>query len=95
MRIIQRLHVNESVLENRWLSRITKNYRLRPVLKYDWSNIGYVDKKGNRWISYGGIPINTVKQLASQHQLHNKGQLQMDMMLLKILKKYDNEDELD
>ena len=53
-KIAIKLNVGLSSVKNYWLSTITRNYKLIPINKYDWSTIGFVDITGERYIRYGG-----------------------------------------
>ncbi len=53
-KIAKKLDVGLSLVKNYWLNNITRNYKLMPINKYDWSTIGFVNAGGERFIRYGG-----------------------------------------
>ena len=67
--IAKKLHVELTTVKNRWIDNITLNYELRSPVRYDWSDLGFVDDYLKRHINYSGAPDVPDPQLEMDNEL--------------------------
>ena len=87
----KKLKVDVGTVEKHWIDKLTRNYELRPISRYDWATIGKVvlgrsvrDKR--RTVSFGGHISITKKQAPSPYHLQDEAQIMMDGTLNDVRK---------